>query len=80
MGHSPTSLIRWMGKDGWTAEQARRVLDHFGVPYTESQLRAVIKEGATGTMKWGPPADVSDAEAGELRRLRDAVLPPPKEG
>lgn len=77
MGHSPTSLIRWMGRDGWTAEQARKVIDRYGAAdYGDGPLTQILKEGATGNMKWGPPADISEAQAEELRGVRDGKREP----
>jgi biotin operon repressor len=61
-----------MGKDGWNAEQARKVIDRYGADdYGDGPLKQTLKEGASGNMKWGPPADVSPAEAEELRGVRD---------
>jgi hypothetical protein len=72
MGYAITPLIRWMGADSWTADQARKVIDHFDASdYTSGSLKATIKEGATGNTKWGTPAEVTQAQAEELRRIRD---------
>jgi hypothetical protein len=72
MGHVITRLIRWMGVDGWTADQARKVIDHFEMyDYTDGALKPTLREGVKGVTKWGLPADVTQAQAEELRSLRD---------
>jgi serine/threonine protein kinase len=77
LGHSATRLIRWMGKDGWNAEQARKVIDRYGAAdYGDGPLRQTLKEGKDGNMKWGPPADVTEAQAEELRGVRDGTREP----
>ena len=49
MGHSVTRLIRWMGADGWTADQARKVIDHFGMSdYTDGGSQTHTKGGSQG--------------------------------
>lgn len=68
--HSPTSVGAWMGVNGWSAADARRVMQARGV--TESQIRSstyatLLSRGRTGR---GVVAPLTESEAAELNAWR----------
>ncbi len=60
LGKSLTSVLRWMGKHGWTVERAAEVLIANKIDCAESTLKSQIVAGANGHR--GPPAKLSKAE------------------
>jgi hypothetical protein len=65
--YNVTSVLRWMGKDGWTFKQARRTMDALGLPVADATLNAQLRAGVKGER--GDPADLDEDEQAKLRRL-----------
>lgn len=64
-GHSVTSVVRWMGKSGWSFEAARKALDNLGASCADATLKIQLAAGAKGQR--GDPAELSGAQQKELK-------------
>lgn len=75
----PTEVIRWMGKNGWTAKEASMVLKNLGVDVAEATVKTQLAAGKKGQR--GAPADLTleQIDYFETKRRSGAteVLPPP---
>jgi hypothetical protein len=65
MNCSVTSILRWMGEDGWDFAEARSVLDFYGC---ESVSDNTVRKQLRNT-NWQPPASLCPDEKEELRRI-----------
>jgi SPP1 gp7 family putative phage head morphogenesis protein len=79
--NQPTAVMRWMGKEGWSPEDAKRVLDDMGVDVKMSTVRTQLNAGKKGLR--GAPANLTDDQAHILRAKRagdkvEVVKPPPE--
>jgi len=70
----PTEAIRWMGKEGWSFKDAKRVLADLGVDVSDATIRAQLG----GWEKRGTPADFTLEQAEYLRGVRAGNVLPPK--
>jgi hypothetical protein len=50
--HSPVSVVRWMGKNGYSEFKTRQVLNYHGIKLADSVIKNHLRAGANGT---GPP-------------------------
>jgi SPP1 gp7 family putative phage head morphogenesis protein len=76
-GHSPTGVARWMGREGWTFEDAKRAMMNSGVEIKDSTLRTAMAKGRKGT--GSKPTAVTEEQAATLRnRSKAKVEPRPK--
>jgi len=79
-GHQPTSVIRWMGKEGFNFKQAKRALEASGVDMKDATIRAQLSAGKKGLR--GSPANLTPEQASRLRfrtaRRDPGPAPPPK--
>ena len=73
-GHPATAVLRWMGKEGLTVEQAERLLQSHGLGVSGTTVRIQIRAGKTGDR--GDPAALTHEQRKDL--LSRAVLPAPK--
>ncbi len=82
--HQPTAVLRWMGKNGWTKEEAAAVFARKGVEVAHNTLRSQISIGAGKTE--GPPnakkdlADLTTEQIADLESIRQSLgkdNPPP---
>lgn len=68
LGFPVTSVLRWMGKEGWTIDQAAAVLTKLGCNCSPATVKIQVRAGAKGdTSEKGPPADLSPEQAQVLR-------------
>lgn len=76
--HQPTAVIRWMGKEGWSADDAKRVLDGMGVDVEMSTIKTQLGAGKKGLR--GPVAPLTDEQRALLtaKRLGQKVEVTPK--
>jgi len=63
-GFPITSVVRWMGKEGWTLDEARIAIRTLNCDITDSTLRTQLTAGKNG--KRGEPAKLSISETEEL--------------
>lgn len=64
---SITHVLRWMGSHGWTADEAKLVLDHFRLDLSPRTVAIQIWVGAKGRSgEYGGQADLTLDEAHEL--------------
>ena len=56
-GFNVTSVVRWMGKDAWTFQQARRAMRKLNLPVADATLQAQLRAGHIGTR--GDPAKLT---------------------
>ncbi len=68
LGHSLTSVLVWMGQNGWSKENATRVVDHFKVECSPMNVSVTVKRGADGTAK-SPAAELSEEEIEQLNNI-----------
>lgn len=78
-GNQPTAVLRWMGANGWSKEEAARVMEKRGVSVSKNTVQIQVAAGKKGKGR-GDPAALTKEQAEELERDRKgggAVLPPP---
>ena len=63
-GHSITAVIRWMGKNQWKFDQAKKALAAKDITVADATLRAQLHAGRNGAR--GEPATLTKAQAQEL--------------
>lgn len=73
LGKPAVAVLRWMGHAGWTLEEAKKALAHYGLAgaFTDVGVKGQLWNGKQfGTAKWGDKwgalADLSKAEIKEL--------------
>lgn len=66
-GFSVTAVLRWMGKQGYSSEEATKVLNHFRVDISPATVKIQVKAGSKGER--GAPATLSPKEADEIKGL-----------
>lgn len=65
-GHAATAVIRWMGANGWTFDEARAALAEFGAAgISDTTVRIQLPAGKKGER--GPAAPISEDQAKQLR-------------
>lgn len=76
-GQQPTAVMRWMGKEGWNAKDAQRVLKEMGVDAAEGTIKTQLGAGAKGLR--GPAASLTDEQVAILRAKKagDGIIKPP---
>lgn len=65
---SPTAVVRWMGQEGWTFDQAKKALTGYGVEVNDVTIKTSLNRGK----REGNPAALSAAQKKELTAKRDA--------
>lgn len=70
VGHSVTSVLRWMGANGWTLEQAREALKRHNIEVAEVTLTSQFRGGQLG--KRGEPAQLTKEQIAELSGEKSA--------
>ena len=75
-GQQPTAVMRWMGQDGWSVEDANRVLVEMGEPSNMATIRTQVNAGKKGLR--GAPAALTDEQIAILRSKRagGTIIPP----
>ena len=68
MGHSVTSVLRWMGKQGWSKPEAVYVCSTFGVTPAAGTVQIQTLAGRKGER--GDPANLEPGEVKKLNELR----------
>jgi len=54
LGHSVISVMRAMGKHGWTFDQTKAALDRAKIPAAEHTIRRALKRGQRGELRIAP--------------------------
>lgn len=72
---APTAVIRWMGKEGFSFQEARAAVAEAGLKVSDATIRAQLSAGAKGLR--GAAAELSEDQAAFLQQARKAP-PPPK--
>lgn len=70
-GHSISSVLRWMGKDGWKAKEASAVAKAMGWKAADPSIRLQIASGRQGIR--GEIAELTKEQEHGLRAKRDEV-------
>lgn len=65
-GHPITGVVRWMGKQGWEFEEAKRALERLNMECADSTIRAQLRAGEKGER--GEPASITSDQKRELER------------
>lgn len=67
-GHSTTAILRWMGANGFTFEQARAALAHYGDANQISDVSVTmqVNDGSSGRFRFGTLVELTPAQAAEL--------------
>lgn len=66
-GYPATSVIRWMGKEGFSYEEAAKVLKHFGCDTAKNTVKIQLVAGKRGER--GDPADLTLTQERELHKI-----------
>lgn len=74
-GNQPTAVMRWMGKEGWSPQEASKVLKEMGVDGAEATVKIQVRAGATGQR--GAAAALTEEQATILRAKRIGAPTPP---
>lgn len=64
LGHPVTAAIRWMGKDGFSFAEARKVCTEFGVEVADATIRAQLLAGKNGQR--GPAAELTQDQVDKV--------------
>lgn len=76
--HQPTAVLRWMGKEGWSFEDAKKVLKARGLNVKDPTIKTQLSAGRLG--KRGAPAKLTDLQVDILKKTRErattTVTPP----
>jgi len=62
-GFPVTAVIRWMGTEGWTREQAAKVLSAYEVEVSPATIAIQLKAGKIKDTSRGEPASLTDDQA-----------------
>jgi serine/threonine protein kinase len=73
LGFPVTAVLRWMGKQGWTKEEALKALAYFKIDCSPLTVAAQISGGAKG--RRGDPAPITAEQARELDKAADRNQP-----
>ncbi len=79
-GHSPTGVVRWMGKEGWSFDEAKAALTQSGVDIPDKTIKTALSKGKTG--KGSRPAPLTQDQMQILVKRKfeglrkDPPLPP----
>jgi len=68
-----TPVIRWMGSQEWSEEDAAQVFEKLDLKVALSTIKIQIKAGLLG--KRGKPADLSEDQVAHLESLRGGSTP-----
>jgi len=69
LGYSATSVMHWAGQNGWTFEQIRKMLAHYGADdIKDSSVRTCLCDAKNP--KYAKPAPLTQEQADELNSLR----------
>jgi len=72
--YAATAVIRWMGRQGWKFQQARKVLEQFGAGHiSDATVRCQLQGGRDLDNPRGEPAALTDDQA---KALNDALAEP----
>jgi SPP1 gp7 family putative phage head morphogenesis protein len=80
-GLQPTAVVRWMGKEGWSFEDAKKALAASDVSIADATLKIQLRAGKTGER--GDPATLTAEQIQQLNTRRGGltakppVVPPP---
>lgn len=76
-GLQPVAVVRWMGANDWTIDEAKTALDASGVSLADATLKIQLKAGKTGTR--GPAAELTADQIATLtaRKTGGTIKPPP---
>ena len=69
LGHSATTIVRWMGSRGWSYNEARDVMSSLEVDLTEGTVRTQLNEGKTHNKGLAIP-ELTEEQVESLNRLR----------
>ncbi len=70
-GHPVTAVLRWMGSQDWTADEAYAVVTAFGIECSESTAKIQVRAGAKKDTSRGEPAKLTAAQVKELEDRRE---------
>lgn len=70
-GHQPTAVIRWMGQEGWTWQEAQQVLAKKGLQVPEGTIKTQLSQGKSFKK---PPAALTEPQIADLKALRQGLL------
>lgn len=76
-GLQPTGVMRWMGSQGWSLQEAEKVLTEKGISFSPNTLKTQLRWGKVGhELK---PAALTVDQAAELNVIRfgKVIVPPP---
>ena len=63
-GHNVTSVLRFLGLDGWTLEESSKLMTILGLSVKEATLKAQLRAGRLGER--GDPAKLTDEQVAQL--------------
>lgn len=75
-----TNIIRWMGADAWTEEDARTVLDLLGLQDVKrNTIVAQLRDGRNGGKVYGDIPKLTGDQADQLNKVIEIPIPKPEE-
>jgi hypothetical protein len=71
-GYSPTAVMHWAFQQGWTFEQVREMLDHYGADWIKDESVKTCQSDAKNP-KYAKPATLTSEQAAKLNSLLEKV-------
>lgn len=68
LGRPATLVIRWMGAQGWSKAEVRKVLDKLNLPVKDKTIECQLRGGKNHKL-YGPPPKLGKEEAKQLNAL-----------
>lgn len=66
-GYPVTAVFRWMGKQGWSVDDAMKAAAYYNIACSPSTVKIQVKAGAKGER--GEPAELSSNQVKELKKV-----------
>lgn len=67
-GQSSSSILKWMGANGWKWQEAKQVMESYGFRIQDSTYRGQVWCGKK--QQYGSPAELEDKQIAELEKKR----------
>jgi len=71
--HNPTAVLRWMGTEGFTVEEAAAVMEATGTNVAKATIKTQLNAGIKGTR--GAIAALTEEQGAALKFLRSGAVP-----
>jgi hypothetical protein len=70
LGHASTSVLKWMGREGWSFASARDSMAELGCPVSDNTIRSCLRDGRQPVQRGTKVADLTADQVARLEDLR----------